>query len=284
MKQFTDFSKLRKAIKSIGVDNFEGKLLKKLKLGKLEGNTHDMENLVLGAYGIYHLEKGTLAKVILHITDKAKRWLGQNALELLHNEQYDAPNLVNDLHKYHFTQCTTIESMFRRGNKKRYYMAQRVDGTFCYSIIDDNRVVYKSENQTLYVCRNCLDTLSSLTVKNYQVGSFKPQEIFDAPVSPLIGTGFDLECHAVPNIYTRDWREIAQKAKEQVNWQCEQCALNLSEGRRYLHCHHIDSNRVNNRSSNLRVLCVGCHANEPGHQHIKNSADYQNFVAQYNQP
>ena len=282
--EFTDFSKLRKAIKSIGVDNFEEKLRKILKLGKLEGNTNDRENLVFGKFGIYYLEKGRLAKVILHITDIEKHWIEQNdpnAIGLLYKKQYDAQTLVKTFHKYHFTQCETLKDMFNRGRKKRYYLAQRMDETFNYSIIDGNKVIYKNENQKLNVCQNCLNILGGLTGENYNVGNFTPKKIFDARVSGLIDTDFDLACNAVPNIYANDWSEISAKAKEQVGWRCEECDLDLSNDTRYLHCHHIDSHRANNLIANLKVLCIFCHAHEHNHQRIKKLPDYKEFVSIY---
>ena len=284
MMQFTNFSQLREAVRGIGVDNFEGKLLEKLKLGKLEGNTNDRENLVFGKFGIYYLEKGKLAKVILHITDIEKRWIEQNdpnAIGLLDKKQYDAQTLVKTFHKYHFTQCQTLNYMFNHGRRKKYYLAQRMDGTFNYSVIDDNKVIHKNENQTLHVCQNCLDILGGLTGKNYTVINFMPKEIFNTPVPGLLGRDFDLACNAVPNIYANDWLEISAKAKEQVGWRCEGCDLDLSNDTQYLHCHHIDSNRANNLIGNLRVLCIFCHANEPNHQRIKKLSNYNEFVSIY---
>lgn len=280
--QFTNFSQLRKAIRSIGVEIFEGTLLKRLKLGKLEGNTTDSENLVLGKFGIYHLEKGRLARVILHITDKEKRWIEQNpeALEHLNNEQYNAQPLVEKLHRYHFTQCEKLEEMFNNGINTRYYLAQRMDGTFNYSIIENNNILHENKNQKLKVCQYCLSVLMRLTGEYYNIGNFMPNNIFDAVPQPN-GADLDLECNAVPNVYTEDWQKISSKAKELASWRCETCDLDLSNAKQYLHCHHMDSNRANNLIGNLRVLCVSCHASEPNHQHIKESDDYKKFVSEY---
>ena len=277
--QFTDFSTLQNAIRRLGIDKFEAELLKKLQLGELEGNTQNTENLILGEYGIYHLEKGVLAKVILHITDIKTRWLEKKCMawEAFKAKKYDTTEFIEALHKYHFTKCTTLDTMFNNDRRNRYYMAQRIDGTFSYSFIKENKVIYENKNQKLNVCRNCLTVLAELANKRYSVQGFKPIYVFDTNVVPPSNGGFDLECDAVPNIYAKDWQKIAQKAKEQVDYKCEKCGVDLKQDKQYLHCHHIDANRANNLSSNLQVLCIKHHAEQHQHQHIRQTEEYRKF-------
>jgi hypothetical protein len=74
-----------------------------------------------------------------------------------------------------------------------------------------------------------------------------------------------LDCNSVPNIYARDWGDISKRAKEQAGWVCEKCK---SKPAKYdLHCHHVDSDKANNRVSNLQVLCRSCH--EAEHPHMQ---------------
>ena len=281
--QFTDFSTLQNAIRRLGIDKFEAELLEKLQLGELEGNTQNPENLILGKYGIYHLEKGILAKVILHIADIETRWLEKKytAWEAFNAKRYDVQTFIKGLHKYHFTKCTTLNTMFESDRENRYYMAQRMNGKFSYSIIKENKVIYKNKNQKLNVCKNCLTVLEELAKEEYSVQDFKPIYVFDTNVPPPSNGGFDLECNAVPNIYAKDWQEIAQKAKKQVDYKCEKCGVDLKQDKQYLHCHHIDANRANNLSSNLQVLCIKHHAEQPGHKHIEQTEKYREFLEKY---
>lgn len=282
--RFTDFSELQNAIRLIGIDKFEAKLLEKLKLGELEGDTQNLENIILGEYGIYYLKQGKLGKVILHITDIDKMWIEKKdmtALNALNNKKYDALEFIKALHKYHFTKCKTLEKMFNKGRKNRYYLAQRTDGTFSYNVIEDNEVIYDSKRQKLNVCKNCLSVLMELTKKQYDVQNFKPTDVFNTNMVKLSETGIDLECNAVPNIYSNDWNKIAKKAKQQVNWKCEQCDINFTQDKGYLHCHHIDANRANNLLTNLKVLCIKCHAEQPNHEHLKKLPKYGDFLTKY---
>lgn len=281
--EFTDFSKLRDALKRIGLYEFEVKLLNRLQLGDLEGNTGDTKNLILGESGIYKLEKGCLVKVILHITSIDKIWLEKNqkAIAALNQKKYDSKEFIRALHKYHFTTCTTIYDMFNTGRKSRYYMSQRIKGKFNYQVIDNSVCAYESRNQKLNVCRNCISALGKLTGKSYNSDDFDMNEIFDTAVVELSSAGHELECNAVPNIYATDWEMIATKAKKQVAWQCEECAVKLETDKKHLHCHHIDANRVNNLLSNLKVLCIKCHAEQPGHQHLRDFPQYQEYLDKY---
>lgn len=62
--------------------------------------------------------------------------------------------------------------------------------------------------------------------------------------------------------YTRDWEEISRNYREAHNYTCERCGLHIDDifDRQYIHCHHKDENKLNNRESNLECLCIRCHS------------------------
>ena len=280
--EFTDFTELKNAVRRIGIEKFEAELLEKLELGKLEGDTKNTEHLVLGKYGLYHLEKGVLTKVILHITSIDILWIQRDpdAATALEMRDFENLDFIQKLHKYHFTNCNTLAHMFAAGRRKRYYKAQRMDGTFCYSLLNSNVIVHNFDQQTLNVCQWCLDVLSDITQQQHTINNFTPEKIFHADLIEN-QSDFLLECDAVPNIYSRDWNKISKKAKEQANWECETCGGNLTNDRQYLHCHHVDGRRSNNLKTNLKVLCIKCHADEPHHAHMRSSQGYQEFIRRY---
>ena len=261
---FSNFEKLKAEIISIGVDDFEKVLLEKVSRGILEANE---ENVILGEFGIYYLEKGRLVKVLAHITGKDYDWLDFQAAKDFESGQYDSFSFIGNLHKYHFTKCSTLDNMFGRGKRNKYFMSQKTDGTFSYNITRDNKVVYRSDSQKLSVCKNCLSVLSDITGKKppNDVSDFKPDDVFNESVSKLNASKFNLDCDSVPNIYARDWGDISKRAKENAGWVCEKC--NVKPTRYDLHCHHIDSDKANNRVSNLMVLCRSCH--EAEHPHMQ---------------
>lgn len=257
---FSNFSKLKVEIVSIGVDQFEKALLEKVSRGVLEANE---ENTILGEFGIYYLEKGRLVKVLAHITGSDYKWLSDQAAEDFDSRRYNSFSFIKDIRKYHFTKCTTLKNMFAGNKGNRYFMSQKIDGTFSYNITRENAVIYESNEQTLNVCQNCLAVLKSITHKTYSPESFKPDDVFNETVSKLRASEFDLDCLSVPNIYARDWGDISRRAKEHAGWTCKKCGI--KPAKYDLHCHHIDSNKANNRVSNLQVLCRSCHVKEHPH-------------------
>lgn len=281
--KFTNFSNLKDAIKRIGIIDFEVELLIRLQHGDLEGNTEDTENIIVGKFGIYRLENSFLSKVLLHITSIDKRWIEQNkqASAALNQKKYDSRELIRALHKYHFTKCTTIDTMFSVGRKKRYHLARKIDGTFKYHVVDGGIPFYTRKNQKLNVCRYCLGVLEGLTGKSYSVDDFDMNDIFDTNVVKLNPSEHDWACNAVPNIYVKDWKMIADKQKWHSGWKCEKCKVNLASDQKYLHCHHADTDLGNNVIANLEVLCIKCHADQPNHQHIRSTSQYKQYIDKY---
>ncbi|SCH44161.1 MULTISPECIES: HNH endonuclease signature motif containing protein [unclassified Romboutsia] len=59
--------------------------------------------------------------------------------------------------------------------------------------------------------------------------------------------------------YTRDWANVAQSYMISKGWACEECGLDCSLTKYYLHVHHINGNRYNNSYRNLKSLCRKCY-------------------------
>ena len=60
--------------------------------------------------------------------------------------------------------------------------------------------------------------------------------------------------------YPDNWHEIAEKRKKEFNYCCERCGHKHEPKKGYcLTVHHLDSNKENNASWNLAVLCQRCH-------------------------
>ena len=55
----------------------------------------------------------------------------------------------------------------------------------------------------------------------------------------------------------RAWAALRRRLLEAVGYRCEGCGL---AGK--LEVHHLDGNRSNDATGNLRVLCVDCHRAE----------------------
>ena len=78
------------------------------------------------------------------------------------------------------------------------------------------------------------------------------------------------------------WKERSRQQREQERWRCQACNLSLHRHKYYLHTHHIWGTRYND-PEDLRVLCIGCHSEQPGsnHSRLKGTRDYQGFIKRY---
>ena len=78
------------------------------------------------------------------------------------------------------------------------------------------------------------------------------------------------------------WTTLSKWYRAEKNWQCERCDLELPENSRFLHTHHIFGRRLTT-PRDLKALCIGCHAQQPGpgHENLKEKNDYGDFMTQY---
>lgn len=63
--------------------------------------------------------------------------------------------------------------------------------------------------------------------------------------------------------YILNWTEISTAYRKSKNWTCERCNFVLTNraGEQYMHTHHKNYDKTDNRRSNLECLCIECHAN-----------------------
>ena len=78
------------------------------------------------------------------------------------------------------------------------------------------------------------------------------------------------------------WKDRSRQLREQAQWRCQACNLSLYQHKHYLHTHHIWGTRYNN-PKDLKVLCIGCHSEQPAGKHylLKGTRDYQGFMKRY---
>ena len=76
------------------------------------------------------------------------------------------------------------------------------------------------------------------------------------------------------NLY---WRDLSRWIREEKQWTCEKCRINLEERQSDLHAHHVFG-RGFNSPQHLKVLCIACHAEEPYHEFMKEHPEYKAFL------
>ncbi|RKU19005.1 hypothetical protein C6501_01655 [Candidatus Poribacteria bacterium] len=189
------------------------------------------------------------------------------------------------LPKYHVVDCQTLKDMRDAGKYKRYVVTRRTDGEFLLNFADnlrrDNPDTYR-----LDICKNCL--WQELNLKDvYTPDAFPLDDWFNAidgsyeppPRDGLLGPKTTPTTGTVSN-YPPDWNLISLQCRKRAGWKCEECGifLNLKTERKFLHAHHLRGTS-HNRPEDLKALCVGCHAEQPGHN--TNLPNYQEFMDKY---
>jgi hypothetical protein len=192
--------------------------------------------------------------------------------------------------KFHVANCDTLKEMKRQSRHARYVVATRADGVFKLNIIDGSR---KSEAlRKLNVCQNCMAMLSfdgfamglSKPVRYKLVSAFSIDRFFEKFSRDLHEIKPEHDSDSAPvNDYNQDFSARSNVLRSAANWTCQNrgCEAYLGSHalRRYLHVHHINGLKSDDAPGNHKVLCIKCHAEEPGHGHMKGMPDYRAFVA-----
>jgi len=175
------------------------------------------------------------------------------------------------------------------GHYERYVISQRTDGKFKMNFLYGYGK-QQSETHELKVCKDCLD---DLFYKGYRHTDPRRHAIHSAfslieyfarypkTFIPFLPLHTD---HTAPlNEYSNGFREASQRYRAESGWRCENCRIDLSHPshRRYLHIHHLNAQKSDDRRDNHRALCIRCHAEEPMHARLKNSPDYGEFLKVY---
>lgn len=192
------------------------------------------------------------------------------------------------LPKFHVFHCSVLERMQREKRFNRYVVATRDDGKFIVNLMSSSE---RGRVTGLDVCQQCLSGLNwnkftSLIDREDRldaVRQFSLKDFFAKYPKDLVSFKPGHTSDTAPlNDYPANWEEIKERVRAQRGLQCEQCRKILGQaGRRYLHLHHRNGQKHDNTDSNLELLCIACHAEEPSHAHIKNMPDYISFMRQY---
>ena len=88
-----------------------------------------------------------------------------------------------------------------------------------------------------------------------------------------------------PELYHTNpyWTALSDWYRDERNWRCEHCEIDLEQQKRFLHTHHTRG-RAYNSPEHLKALCIRCHADEKSpidHSFMKNSREYKEFVDFY---
>ena len=190
-----------------------------------------------------------------------------------------------DCKKVHFTVCTKLNDMQRRGLlRSRYRMTWQSNDKYLIDIYRRNRD--REIEQTLYPCQYCLGVIG---YKCFDRDTMTQEQRYDIVESftakdalNLLRQRFDIfqefqrnTQHVrpanTPTGYAANQKAISLEYRTQKGFVCEKCGRNFSarQDQRLTDTHHIDRDKSNNHYDNLACLCKACHAEEHPHYQVK---------------
>ncbi|BBB23855.1 conserved hypothetical protein [Isorropodon fossajaponicum endosymbiont JTNG4] len=258
--KITQFDELWTAVNRVKIDKYSTTEVKQFSTKGIESNLEDIFDANAGEL-LTVLKDGSIKKAIVHVSD-------------ITNWSYSG--YARELPKFHIFECSTLSQMRSNNRGHRYKKAGRSDGKFWIVQLNGGNF------EKLDVCRNCLRTYNKkynvskygLTPGNFDLQKYLNQKL--KHLQPSIAKDEDMT--TVPQAYSKNWSIISKTIKTNFNYTCQECYKDLSQYKKYLHTHHIDANKSNNNHGNLKVLCIGCHAEEFKHSHIKSTPQYKEYI------
>lgn len=175
--------------------------------------------------------------------------------------------------KFHVMDCTTLIEMRANNRFERYTVTNSLKGSFSVYGITKEKQEMKGIAR-LNVCKNCMKELNykgytNLTnsMRNELVTLFNFEEFFST-YSSLFKHVPAKHAEGVEGGYSNDWAKISSALRQDKEFTCQHCTVNLSSNKSLLHVHHKNGVKNDNKLSNLIVLCADCHRKEPFHQHM----------------
>lgn len=221
--------------------------------------------------------------------DKTLGYKGQRILVYIRDASNYNNNANYKLPVFHISFCQKLEEMQQKGRWQRYVVSNKEDGYFSVRVNNGN-----AQFEKLNVCRFCLENLQwnqfsifnmTSEEKSKMIHEFSIQDFFKRFPKSLFSVLPTYQSDIAPvNDYSHQWPEISENLKKEKGFRCgnEDCQIQLTgENRKYLHVHHVNGLKNDNSKSNLKVLCIRCHANEPHHAHLKSGVYYKEFMIEH---
>lgn len=267
MKIEIDFKALQSAAIKMGASNKHTKL--DSSLGQLNAIDSGLgEGLVLGE----DLQLSEIDNTNSLLSYKGRQIMLYIPEQRSNIEEVIKNGKIAEARRLHVAECSTIEDMRNKGFFDRYQVTNDISGSYPVVGRQSYRGEWIESKAELGVCKNCLRILNYKGYADLK-GDAKQKVFLELKLSELFDTYSSCFKYYPTRLktigsYTKDWDKISSSYREQQNYTCEQCGVELSRYKRLLHTHHINCVKTDNSLNNLKSLCADCHTKQPNHDHM----------------
>ena len=199
--------------------------------------------------------------------------------------------------KFHLTWCRTLEDMTQKGRFARYVLSRTESNLFRVEAHERDPDEIKRlgkrhmlEGIRLFPCQNCLNDLEYKGFELKQKKTTRMDQVHDFLIKTFLQENDGnltvmkhlpktLAQNAKSGGYTQDFPEISRRLREEHNWTCTECGIDMTDKKEGLHTHHINGVKHDNLQSNLKVLCALCHKGIDGYHSTMNiKKDIERYI------
>lgn len=231
-----------------------------------QGTFINLNDLIYTSRGIYQVyPDSTLKKILLYQGERHFRMTDK--LE----DSIDP--------SFHIYKCDIVKKQIEQ-KSKFFKITTRKDGNFHvkdYKFDENMKRTEEESQKKLLICNLCFVMYGRIRRTSIPKEDFKIKEFLEPGYSSLTFTyNFD----EIPVGFKSNWAEIANALKENKNYKCEKCGIVVEKlfAEKFLNIHYTQEKIYTKYRDKVKMLCIRCHSEEPGHEHIKEKSEYKNFV------
>lgn len=233
------FPKLKEKLSSMGINI--GSTGAWRTVGSVDVLPEDIgKRIIFENNGIYYIDDdGVKRRGFMYKTTFYFEWKGQRATPT-----------------FHVCRCTAIEHFGREA-----YRFANAEPIKVFSRNERKEVMVKGMKLCGFCSQMLLDREES---RIYDSTDFV--EILKEDGDIKEPTELELDFYG----YVKDWEQISRAYRQKHNFTCERCGIHIEDSlaHQFMHTHHKNGNKMDNRPGNLECLCIECHANiDDTHRH-----------------